>query len=312
MVNLLTYNSVGDYVNGVSTLSKLNCLESDFVRYLIFAGGYKNSPVSKQGELFYKHLVKMALIFKNGDFYSSSDYFNSETSIKTAISYFIGLLSSYAIADKVYNVPYLFHLKDHPVISNVKKKNRKTPDFFGLINGSINYPLLLEAKGTYKKKFADGTIKNAEQQLDTIKSLNYKISSRVYSISTFKGCITGSYFVDDKLHFCNIDPVVDGHIVYDFNADIEIISYYNNIMSLLYSNDSKYDTFEGVKYKLISFEDYKIGLNKEVFELLSTINSLSDCSGLYHSISEVSIGDYKKSNDSSISLGRDGLIVIKS
>ena len=47
MVNLLTYNSVGDYENGVSTLSKLNCLESDFVRYLIFAGGYKNSPVSK-------------------------------------------------------------------------------------------------------------------------------------------------------------------------------------------------------------------------------------------------------------------------
>jgi len=60
MVNLLTYNSVSGYENGVSTLSKLNCLESDFVRYLIFAGGYKNSPVSKQGELFYKHLVKMA------------------------------------------------------------------------------------------------------------------------------------------------------------------------------------------------------------------------------------------------------------
>ena len=88
---------------------------------------------------------------RNGVFKISDDYYNSESSIKTSISYFIGSLSVFAIAEKHYNLSYLFHLKD-PVIDNImhyNPNNNNFPDYVCFYNNIFNSAFLIEAKEIY-------------------------------------------------------------------------------------------------------------------------------------------------------------------
>ncbi len=56
-----------------------------------------------------------------------------ESSIKTAISYFIGSLSAYALAEKVHKVSTFIPLKiSYQPINRYNAYNKETPDFFGL------------------------------------------------------------------------------------------------------------------------------------------------------------------------------------
>lgn len=321
MIDVLFYNTVNNYINKKVNIKKTIPLsKKDFIRYLINAGGFRNKGVSFSGQRFYFHLVNMALTESNQKFYITGDYSNSETSIKSAISYFIGILSAYAIAEKEYKIPYLYHLKD-PAISRVVNTTKYFPDFFGLGYGSINNAYLIEAKGSVKNSIDKRTITKAKKQVNSIGQLRFKESSGNYHyITRFERHITGSYFQDDELKFCDVDPEYDGELEYSLDANVAILRYYKNIIELLSSNNKKIEikNLNGIEYTLVEFEGYQIGINKEIFYLLEEYSNynyeLPDDCDLYNSISKISMNSYEETfllnKEDSISLGRDGIIVI--
>lgn len=321
MIDVLFYNTVNNYINKKVNIKKTIPLsKKDFIRYLINAGGFRNKGVSFSGQRFYFHLVNMALTESNQKFYITGDYSNSETSIRSAISYFIGILSAYAIAEKEYKIPYLYHLKD-PAISRVVNTTKYFPDFFGLGYGSINNAYLIEAKGSVKNSIDKRTITKAKKQVNSIGQLTFKESSGNYHcITRFERHITGSYFQDDELKFCDVDPEYDGELEYSLDANVAILRYYKNIIELLSSNNKKIEikNLNGIEYTLVEFEGYQIGINKEIFYLLEEYSNynyeLPDDCDLYNSISKISMNSYEETfllnKEDSISLGRDGIIVI--
>lgn len=336
MINTYFYNSLSDYENRISNKNKvnigqINCTKLDFYRYLITAGSFKNNVVSFEGKKFYISLLNMALKENNGTFWMSDDYDNSESSIKTSISYFIGILSAYAIAEKHYKIAYLYHLKD-PVISNLIGIDEKIPDFFGFKYGSYGKPVLIEAKGTSKTSLAKDTVNKAESQLKTISSFCYTDHNGSQIIKDFEKHIIGSCFKQKELNFCDIDPEYKGNKKYNFNANLGILSYYKNILSLLATNSEyiEVENVRGLEFSFINFGDFKIGINNNVLKAITssfgdenlTIEHFFDDkhlsvikeSRLYETVTTISESDYekfnKKFNDNSISFGRDGIIVI--
>lgn len=334
MVNVFFYNQVNDYRNKIpSNYYSINFKELDFIRYLVLLGSFYKHSISSDGIDFYYHLVKMAFDTSYGVFTISDDYYNSESSIKTAISYFIGNISAFAIAEKHYNLSYLFHLKD-PVINNINHynpNNKKFPDFLGLYNNNFNSAFLIEAKGTHKSRLSKDTVIKAKSQVNSISSLDLQLTNSSQTISNFNRHIIGSYFKNKELYFCDIDPEETGEVVYKFDAKSNILMYYKNIMFLLLINStgSIEINVEKVKYLVVDFNGYKIGLNCDIFNHLIPYYSLNkynklainfgyqngyNGSDLFQDILAISSEvynneDYSKVNQS-MSLGRDGIIVM--
>ncbi|WP_455441053.1 hypothetical protein [Streptococcus parasanguinis] len=347
MVKVSFYNNVSNFNNN-GIVKAIKVTMQDFIRYLSIAGGIQNNGSSSNAYLFYEYMVRMALEDVSGTFKITSDYSNSEQSIKAAVSYFIGMLSSYAIAEKHYKIPHLFHLKDSNISYQQKKNSNKVPDFFGLSNGPNPLAYLIEAKGTWKTKLDIGTIEKGIEQVKSIRKVKFEESPGM--IRTFKDKdlnkhVTGSYFENDELHFCDIDPDYQGDLVCHFNANVAILRYYKNLLSLLSTNSEYIEVGieEGLEFTFVNFKDYKIGINNSVleaivgsfgeknltvktflndrnliFERLSDDKYLSVIkeSNLYNTISEITNNDYhtvnEKFDNTSVSFGRDGLIVIKS
>lgn len=334
MVNVFFYNRVNDYINkNLPYYYSINVKELDFIRYLVALGSFYNKSISSDGIEFYYHLVKMAFDTRNGVFKISNDYYNSESSIKTAISYFIGSISVFAIAEKEYNLSYLFHLKD-PVIDKImhyNPNNKKFPDYVGFYNNNFNSAFLIEAKGTYKSRLSKNTVIKAKSQVNSISSLDLKLNNSSQTISNFHRHVIGSYFKNRELNFCDIDPEEAGELVCKFDTKSNILMYYKNIMFLLLINFTgrKEINVEKLKYIVVDFNGYKIGLNSDLFNYLIPYYSLdkynkleiyfdyqerNNDSDLFLDIFSISSEmynneDYLKVNQS-MSLGRDGIIVM--
>lgn len=333
MVNVSFYNSVNDFKknNPINNLP-ISCTDKDFIRYLIKLGAFSNTRLSLAGMKFYFSLVKMAIKEKNGIFEISDDYYNAEVTIKSAISYFIGSMTAYAVAEKVHKVPFLFHLKD-PIIKNItryKGYNNKSPDYFGLKNFDFSSPILIEAKGTYRSNLPTSTAFKAKDQVNAIKSIDF--TNSLIKITNFDRHVVGAYFNKRELNICDIDPSDTGIITYVFDAESEILMYYKNIMFLILSNyeSSKTITLNNINYILVEFEGYKIGLNCFIFDTLRKYYRIVEFEKLYINFKELkyknesnlfetifnfssevyySYENYLQ-NDPSISLGGDGIIVM--
>lgn len=347
MVKVFFYNNVSNY-DKYGIVKPIKVTMQDFIRYLSIAGGVQNNVSSSNSYKFYEYMVRMALEDVGGTFKITSDYSNSEQSIKAAVSYFIGMLSSYAIAEKHYKISHLFHLKDSKISYFQNQNSNLVPDFFGLSNGPNPLAYLIEAKGTSDKKITNGTIKKGKEQVESIRKVKFEESPgmiRIFKDNNLKKHVTGSYFENDELHFCDIDPDYQGDLVCHFNANVAILRYYKNLLSLLSTNSEYIEVGieEGLEFTFINFKDYKIGINNSVleaivgsfgeknltvktflndrnliFERLSDDKYLSVIkeSNLYNTISEITNNDYytvnEKFDNTSVSFGRDGIIVIMS
>lgn len=345
MVKVFFYNNVSNY-DKYGIVKPIKVTMQDFIRYLSIAGGVQNNVSSSNSYKFYEYMVRMALEDVGGTFKITSDYSNSEQSIKAAVSYFIGMLSSYAIAEKHYNISHLFHLKDSKISYFQNQNSNEVPDFFGLSNGPNPLAYLIEAKGTSKNKLEINTIEKGKKQVGSIAELNFEVSpGRIITYDSFDRHVTGSYFENDELHFCDIDPDLQGDLICHFNANVAILRYYKNILSLLSTNSEYIEvgTEEGIEFSFIYFEDYKIGISNSVLKAIVDsfgeknltvktflndrnliVERLSDDkylsvikeSNLYNTISEITNNDYhtvnEKFDNTSVSFGRDGIIVIKS
>ena len=333
MVNVNFYNNDNDYKQKILKNNyNIKVTEYDFIRYLVTLGSFYNKSISLNGFCFYYYLVKMALDNNNGIFTISDDYDNSETTIKSFISYFIGSISAYAIAEKHYNLSYLFHLKD-PIISNINHFNpdkKRYPDYLGLYNNNFNMAYLIEAKCTNTSRLTQDTIVDAKYQVNSISSVDVKLDTTSYTIRNFERHVIGTYFKRKELNFCDIDPEETGEVIYEFDARQKILMYYKNVMFLFlfYTTDCKEIKIENIKYKFINFDGYKIGLNRDIFNCLVPYYSLDNFnklhinfdyqnsttkSDLFKDIFAISSEMYNNENyfedNQSISLGKDGIIV---
>ncbi|WP_314039297.1 hypothetical protein [Gemella morbillorum] len=333
MVKVFFYNNVYHYKHFSSSNNyDLKVKEYDFIRYLVALGSFFNKNISINGFHFYYYLVKMALDTSNGTFEISDDYDNSESTIKASISYFIGSISAYAIAEKHHNLSYLFHLKD-PIITNIQHSTpdkKRFPDYLGLYNNNFNSAFLIEAKGTSMSRLSDDTISNAKSQVSSISSVDVTLDNTSHTIRNFERHVIGSYFKNKELYFCDIDPEEIGDVVYKFDAKSKILMYYKNVMFLLlfYTTDCQEIKIENIKYKFINFDGYRIGLNSDIFNYLVPYYRLDNFkklhinydyqkgnteSDLFQDIfdksNEMYNNEYYSKVNQSKSLGRDGIIV---
>jgi len=122
-----------------------------------------------------------------------------------------------------------------------------------------------------KNSIDNRTITKAKKQVNSIGQLTFTESSGNYHyITRFKRHITGSYFQDDELKFCDVDPEFDGDLEYYLDANVAILRYYKNIMELLVYSNKKIEVkkINEVEYSLVDFEGYQIGINTGIVNLL--------------------------------------------
>lgn len=266
-IEIKNYNNYNDFkTNNISSNNNYNFTIPELISYAVSAGGFSNRTVGPRGQVFYESLVQMALI-DGTNFSIGEDYKHSEESIKTSISFFMGMIAAKAVADKKYNIKYLFHLKDPQICFSTSGKK---PDFFGLQNGTD--PILFEAKGTFKKRPTNKTVNDAKTQLDSISSI--ELDGWPYEYNTFSKHVIASCFNNDILTYLDIDPNGIGDTKLTVYIDNAIILYYRNIMNLLLTKQTKNQIIKDNTYIVTELGNYKIGLNKEVFNKLSEYQSL--------------------------------------
>lgn len=311
---LNNYNDVTDYFAYTRCISKnLDITMADLCRYAINIGGLSNYTVSPIGTIFYQSLVEMALVEGTG-FTIGDDYKYSEKSIKNSISFFMGMIAAKAISEKVYHVPYLFHLNDDQISYTTAGG---CPDFFGLENG-LN-PILMEAKGTTDRRPKPLAITKADSQLNDINRIEVAGWPTVYT--TFKKSIVTSCFENDQLVYYDIDPNKKGDstlVIKDI--DKAMLVYYSNIIKMISTSSVDSMTLDGLKYITFSVHQHYIGLREDVYEVLRYrqeayykdmhVREEYQLKGLYKQIDEIvqDISVEKQSESDKISFGRDGII----
>lgn len=323
---LKIYNNYMGFVRNFPIYNtKIRTTKKDMFRYAVLVGGFSNYTVSASGKTFYHSMVNMALQ-PNGGFYTiGSDYKNAEQSIKTSLSFFMGMFAAEIVAEKVYGIRNLYHLTD-PVIISVKStrtstQTRRRPDFFGTDIGGQGF--LFEAKGTAAARPANSTVLAAKNQLsavDVVKAQAYG-ASRTFSGSAINRYVVASSFGKNGwLTYHCVDPGQegDGEIVVDM--DKAAVLRYQNIMSFIW--DKPYSEYG--KYFIFDTEPYKLGLYREIYSRLceyewlytagdGDIEKMIDnysFDGMYHFISE-RISDMEVSDSNAdVSAGLNGVICL--
>lgn len=176
----VVYNNLTDFKQHIVNSKKSNPISIPSIsvlKYLAYQNGvYSGGSLTPEGKEFYYSLVKMALeekqnILLTHYFHIGKDYEDAEPSIKVGISFLLGMVMTRLVADKVYGIRWLFHLKDDAL--NVDKKSGMTPDMFGVKKGGTAY--LFEAKGTAGESVDYDRIDHAKAQngqLDSVVSVD--------------------------------------------------------------------------------------------------------------------------------------------
>lgn len=311
---LKKYNNVANYFADTGcVLTNHHITMADLCRYAISIGGLSYYTVSPIGTRFYQSLVEMALVEGTG-FTIGDDYKYSEKSIKNSISFFMGMIAAKAVSDKVYHVPYLFHLNDEQISYTTAGG---CPDFFGLENGAN--PILMEAKGTTGSRPKHSAIIKADTQLNDVNRIVVDGWPTVYT--TFKKSIVVSCFENDQLVYHDIDPNQKGDVSLVIkDIDMAIWVYYGNIIKMISANSVDSTTLEGLKYVTFHANQHYIGLREDIYEVLRyyqeacykdmQVREEYPFKGLYKQIDEIvkDISVEKQSESDKISLGRDGII----
>lgn len=259
-ITLYTYNNVYDYsVDHHAAAYNLVVSEIDLIQYAVSAGGFSNRHVSPAGTQFYTWLIRMALTEGN-TFTINDDYSFAETSIKNTLSFFMGMVAAKAIAERLYHIPYLFHLKDPQIEFQTQGR---IPDFFGLANGVE--PTLLEAKGTTMRKPSNTVIQSAKDQLADIVEIE-AVGLGVYH--DFYRHVVASGFYDNTLTYYDIDPQPEGSRKILFNIDKAMVSYYQHIIGLLSYGTPKRMSYNNEQYLYTEIGDIKIGLSASIYSYM--------------------------------------------
>ena len=306
--------------NTSSRTGSLNVTMKDLKRYAVSVGGFHTWPVSALGVRFYEALLEMT-VTEGTQFSIRDDYRKAESSIKTALSFFMGMIAAKAMAEKEYRIPYLFHLKDpalHAVTSG------KTPDFFGLKNGKT--ALLMESKGTVRSRPSKEVINHAKDQLDAVGSVEVTIgkTKKTYLKGNLEGHVIASGFQKNNMTYYDVDPEPKGENTLKINLDREIVEYYRPVMMILQAHPTQTQFFGNEPFMIAETKSGQLGLRQEIYELFTGRNfcfskkpnraekkAYPQAEGLYQRLAEIA-GRYRPMVDymqPEISMGLDGILL---
>lgn len=277
-VELRTFATVADYYNNTFIQSNLKINRGDLIKYAIMVGEFSNFTLSIKGRDFYKSLVDMAFISSGNKFIISSSYKNAESTVKTSIGFIIGMISAKCVAEKVFGVKYLFHLKD-PQIDYLT--DGYLPDFFGLDQNGV--PYIVEAKATYKDKVTNQRVEKAKKQTESVIEIELEDDSGIRIFSNFERHIVTSSFKNNEYVVSDIDPNENnGKKKVYINENLAFFNYYKNIYNYLLSKSNTYENnrvkFNNLEFKVVNTEIGKFGLETNIYSVLKEYdNVFSKC-----------------------------------
>lgn len=323
-VRINEYVSVQDYC-GPSPVctSRIEPLQmADLWRYAITTGGVSGRSLSARSVPFYRDLVTFALeerLSPVGDYLycRTDDYAASETSLKSVVSFLLGMVRAHVIAEKRYGVTHLLHLKDSRIGYEVKGGSQSNchPDFAGIANGRP--VVLVEAKGASRGRVSSGVVQHARNdQLDNIAEVSYD-GGRSYDVveDGIKKCVACSAFRREPYgsvwELSDVDPVGRGEATISFDFDKALYCYYEPVVSLIASGGFREDLDLNGRRVVVAEGDYgKVCLKTSIWKACSSRDSVNDAEGLFEVIRE-SLEEGPSLFDAEFSsCGMDGVSVI--
>lgn len=277
-VELRTFDTVADYYNNTFVQSNLKVTRDDLIRYAITVGEFSNFTLSSEGNAFYKSLVDMAFVSSGNKFNIGNSYKNAESTVKTSIGFIIGMTSAKCVAEKVFDVKYLFHLKD-PQIDYLT--DGYLPDFFGLDQNGV--PYIVEAKATYKDKVTNQRVEKAKKQTESVIEIELEDDSGIRIFNNFERHIVTSSFKNNEYVVSDIDPNENnGKKKVYINENLAFFNYYKNIYNYLLSKSNTYENnrvkFNHLEFKVVNTEIGKFGLETSIYSVLKEYdNVFSKC-----------------------------------
>ena len=303
----------------------------EFLSYCsLYVGVINGYSPSEAGARFYESIVDIAFDFSGQHIRISRDYVNAETSVKTCISFHIGMIAAELLANLYYSAGPLLHLNDRMLnVVNIRKK----PDFFGV--GPQGTAYLFEAKGTADDFVSNNTIRDAKLQLNAVRSVSFNGTQnpRVYNAANIRKIITAISFYHGDALISHIDPDEVSPDSYDLviDADKAMADHYWHVVKLINNSKCKDSIRVGDRVYIGTYMlDKFIGIDADVYAALGEYSLIfqydtfegMNITGIYDRVNKVleSINAYtdyiSKDNNNSFGgfgqdyyLSRDGVIV---
>lgn len=295
---------------------------ADLWRYAITTGGVSGRRLSARSTPFYCDLVTFALeerLSPSGNYLycQTDDYATSETSLKSVVSFLLGMIGAHVIAENGYGVTHLLHLKDSRIGYEVKSGSQSNchPDFAGIANGRP--VVLVEAKGASRGRVSSGVVQHARNdQLDNIAEVSYDGGCSYDVVKDgIKKCVACSAFKHEPYgsvwELSDVDPVGRGEATVSFDFDKALYCYYEPVVSLIASGDCKDEVDLNGRHVVVAESDYgKVCLKASIWEACSSRKSVDEAEGLSEDICE-SIEEGPSCFEADFSsCGADGVSVI--
>lgn len=278
----------------------------DLIRSAVQLGYYSSGNVSNFQNLFFENAIRMMV---DNNLAPLPQYINSESSIKVALSFILGMSMTQLVAEKKY-AQYLVHLKSGFLKVKYKSKFRNHPDFVGFSPQSNIPTSLFEAKCGFRKLGEGRNSRNdpigvskAKFQLNNVDII---FSNTTYSNSKLQKHVV-STVVKDKLVVHDIDPIGSNpeRIEIALTEEDLLYSIYGPFLKSIVSNDSVQEIVleENEKYIVSEVGEYYIGLDKKVLGAIRA-GSNPNISDIFSKIQKFD-NSFKKG----ISVGLDGSFV---
>lgn len=279
----------------------LNCTWADIIRSAVTIGRKNAFDVWRHGrfslyEVMYREYMIYANLMedRNGNIIRTTAYRNLDPSEKTAISYFLGITVTKLFAEKLLNTPWLMHLDVYNSLNPVLTRGGR-PDFVGLDNR--RRWIILESKGR-SNGYDNNAMTDAKQQTRKLRRIDGTLPNLRAACQ--------SYFFWNRFSVKLEDPPE-----YDDNAiDIKLgtkrfLSNYYHFFNdpFLSGRTEKYNDRE-VFIVYTSELGTSIGIDLSVLQYIREKNF----DGLIGYFAQNDLYDFD--NDSTISVGSDGIVVI--
>lgn len=267
-IHVENFDSVYDYWNNNKNVTSLNVTKADLKRYAVSTGGFSNFEPNSSGVSFYESLIDMAFTSDPHGFVKGVSYDRAEQTIQRSISFFLGMISAKCIAEKKFQIKYLFHLKD-PRLQVLT--DGKSPDFFGV--NSLLEAYIIEAKGTAKQKVSNQTVNHAKEQVASVIEVEVETGRSPQIYNRFKYQVITSCFINNQYTIQNIDPEKNekGKGIF-LIEDLVFLNYYRNVYKLLSENKTKTIELGNLNFEIMETKLGKIGVKKEIYKILKEYN----------------------------------------
>jgi len=271
----------------------LKCSWADLVWAAITVGKRDFSDVIKFGNVSLNEMIyRTYILYANlnevkNKLYRSSIYNNQDTTEKAFTSYFVGMMTSKLIAEKLFDTPWLLHLESLPGFKN-GLIGISRPDLIGLTIKRKEW-IIIEAKGR------TNTFSRAAQNVAKKQTRQLRHISGALPILR----VANQSYFNDSLHVRITDPdeYDDEAIDIDINVNSYLTHYYSNFIGMFEDVNVKNINKMEYVYKYIDELDLTLGMNLTLYYDLVT------------DIENTNLMEFESYVESGIHLYKDGLMI---